>query len=204
MHRFRLWFIAAALAAAAAAPAFAQSPVVKTAKATFAGGCFWCMEPPYDKLPGVISTTSGYMGGHLKNPTYEQISTGRTGHTEVVQVEYDPSKVTYEKLLEVFWVNIDPTVKNAQFCDHGSQYRSGIFYHDDAQRKAAEASKAALDKSKPFKQPIVTEITKAPEFYRAEEYHQDYYVKNPVRYKLYRNGCGRDARLKELWGKAPE
>ncbi len=183
---------------------FAQAPAVKTAKATFAGGCFWCMEPPYDKLPGVIATISGYMGGHLKNPTYEQISTGRTGHTEVVQVEYDPSKVSYEKLLQVFWINIDPTVKNAQFCDHGSQYRSGVFYHDDEQRKFAEASKAALNKSKPFKAEIVTEITKAGEFYRAEEYHQNYYLNNPVRYKLYRNGCGRDARLKELWGKAPE
>ena len=183
---------------------FAQAPAVKTAKATFAGGCFWCMEPPYDKLPGVISTISGYMGGHLKNPTYEQISTGRTGHTEVVQVEYDPSKVSYEKLLQVFWINIDPTVKNAQFCDQGSQYRSGVFYHDDVQRKFAEASKAALNKSKPFKAEIVTEITKAGEFYRAEEYHQNYYLNNPVRYKLYRNGCGRDARLKELWGKAPE
>ncbi len=205
MLQFRnlLMIVVTALGIAAAAPSTAQAPVVKTAKATFAGGCFWCMEPPYDKLPGVISTISGYMGGHLKNPTYEQISTGRTGHTEVVQVEYDPSKVSYEKLLQVFWANIDPTVKDAQFCDQGSQYRSGIFFHNDEQRKAADASKAALDKSKPFKQPIVTEITKAGEFYRAEEYHQDYYVKNPVRYQLYRNGCGRDARLKELWGKAP-
>ncbi len=201
MVQFRQWFVIVALLFTGTA--LAQSPV-KTAKATFAGGCFWCMEAPYDKLPGVISTTSGYMGGTVKNPTYEQISTGRTGHTEVVQVEYEPSKVTYEKLLEVFWMNIDPTVKNAQFCDHGTQYRSGIFFHDDAQRKAAEASKAALDKSKPFKQPIVTEITKAPAFYIAEEYHQDYYIKNPVRYRVYRNGCGRDARLKELWGKAPE
>jgi peptide-methionine (S)-S-oxide reductase len=182
----------------------AQTAPAKTAKATFAGGCFWCMEAPYDKLPGVISTTSGYIGGSVKNPTYEQVSTGRTGHTEAVQVEYDPSKVTYEKLLQTFWMNIDPTVKNAQFCDHGSQYRSGIFYHDDTQRQLAEASKAALDKSKPFKEPIVTEITKASEFYRAEDYHQDYYKTNPVRYKLYRNGCGRDARLKELWGKAPD
>ena len=186
------------------AMALAQSPVVKTAKATFAGGCFWCMEAPYDKLPGVMSTLSGYMGGQVKNPTYEQVSTGRTGHTEVVQVEYDPSKVSYEKLLEVFWANIDPTVKNAQFCDHGSQYRSGVFYHDDTQRKLADASKAALQKSKPFKADIVTEITKAGEFYVAEDYHQDYYQKNPVRYKLYRNGCGRDARLKELWGRAPD
>ncbi len=182
----------------------AQTPTVKTARATFAGGCFWCMEAPYDKLPGVIATISGYMGGQVKNPTYERVSSGRTGHTEVVQVEYDPAKVSYEKLLEVFWANIDPTVKNAQFCDHGTQYRSGVFYHDDAQRKFADASKAALQKSKPFKADIVTEITKAGEFYPAEDYHQDYYQKNPVRYKLYRNGCGRDARLKELWGRAPE
>ncbi len=198
----RLFLIAAMLLSPALS--FAQAPAVKTAKATFAGGCFWCMEPPYDKLPGVISTISGYMGGHLKNPTYEQISSGRTGHTEVVQVEYDPSKVSYEKLLQVFWVNIDPTVKNAQFCDHGSQYRSGVFYHDDEQRKFAEASKAALHKSKPFKAEIVTEITKAGAFYRAEDYHQNYYLNNPVRYKVYRNGCGRDARLQELWGKVPE
>jgi len=204
MLRIRHWFAITALFMAGVAPALAQSPVAKTAKATFAGGCFWCMEPPYDKLPGVISTTSGYIGGTVKNPTYEQVSTGRTGHTEAVQIEYDPSKVSYAKLLEVFWINIDPTVKDAQFCDHGSQYRSGVFYHDDVQRKLAEASKAALDKSKPFKQPIVTEITKAGDFYRAEDYHQDYYQKNPVRYKLYRNGCGRDARLKELWGKAPD
>ena len=149
------------------------------------------------------STISGYIGGSVKNPTYEQVSTGRTGHTEAVQIEYDPSKVSYEKLVEVFWMNIDPTVKNAQFCDHGSQYRSGIFYHDDAQRKIAEASRAALEKSKPFKQPIVSEITRASQFYPAEDYHQDYYLKNPVRYTLYRNGCGRDARLKELWGKVP-
>ncbi len=196
-----------ALLLAAPSLALAQAPAAKAAsiaRATYAGGSFWCMEAPYDKLPGVISTTSGYMGGTVKNPTYEMISTGRTGHTEVVQVEYDPAKVSYEKLVEVFWANIDPTVKNAQFCDHGSQYRSGIFYHDDTQRKLAEASKATLDKTKPFKQPIVTEITKAGEFWRAEEYHQDYYQKNPARYKLYRNSCGRDARLKELWGKAPE
>lgn len=202
---YRLILIAATLLLAPTlAWAQATQGPAKPARAIFAGGCFWCMEPPYDKLPGVISTTSGYIGGTTKNPTYEQIGTGRTGHTEAVLVEYDPAKVTYEKLLEVFWVNIDPTVKNAQFCDHGTQYRSGIFYLDEAQRKAAEASRATLDKTKPFKQPIVTEITKASEFYRAEEYHQDYYLKNPVRYKLYRNGCGRDARLKELWGKAPE
>jgi len=173
-----------------------------TAKATFAGGCFWCMEPPYDKLPGVLSTTSGYMGGKKRSPTYEEVSTGTTGHTEVVQVVYDPAKVSYEKLLEVFWRNIDPTVRDQQFCDVGSQYRTGIFVHDEEQKRLAEASKAALEKSKPFKAPIVTPVQAAGEFWPAEDYHQDYYKKNPVRYKYYRTGCGRDDRLKQLWGKA--
>jgi peptide-methionine (S)-S-oxide reductase len=190
------------LLALAAPHAAAQAPAPKTAVATFAGGCFWCMEPPYDKLPGVISTTSGYMGGKKRYPTYEEVSAGFTGHTEVVQVAYDPSKVTYEQLLEVFWRNIDPTVKDKQFCDEGSQYRTAIFVHDDAQLKAAEASKAALDKTKPFKDPIVTPIQLAGEFWAAEDYHQDYYLKNPVRYSYYRTGCGRDARLKQLWGAA--
>ena len=188
------WLAAAALCAAA------FNLHAATAVATFAGGCFWCMEPPYDKLPGVIKTTSGYMGGRTANPTYEQVSSGSTGHAEVVQVTYDPAKVSYEKLLEVFWVNVDPTVKDRQFCDSGSQYRTAIFFHDDAQRRAAEASKAALEKSKPFKEPVVTEIAMAGAFTAAEDYHQDYYVKNPVRYNLYRSGCGRDARLKQLWG----
>jgi peptide-methionine (S)-S-oxide reductase len=173
-----------------------------SAKATFAGGCFWCMEPPYDKLPGVVSTTSGYMGGTKRFPTYEEVSTGTTGHTEVVQVVYDPAKVSYEKLLEVFWRNIDPTVRDRQFCDVGSQYRTAIFYHGDEQKRLAEASKAALEKSKPFKAPIVTPVQAAGEFWPAEDYHQDYYKKNPVRYKYYRTGCGRDERLKELWGKS--
>jgi peptide-methionine (S)-S-oxide reductase len=168
--------------------------------ATFAGGCFWCMEPPYDQLEGVASTTSGYMGGATKNPTYQQVSSGGTGHAEVVQVVFDPKKVSYAKLLEVFWHNVDPTVKDQQFCDVGSQYRTAIFTHGEEQRKQAEASKAALLKSKPFKAGIVTPIVPAGEFTAAEDYHQDYYVKNPVRYKFYRNGCGRDARLKELWG----
>ena len=174
------------------------------AKATFAGGCFWCMEPPYDKLDGVISTKSGYTGGQKKNPTYDEVSSGRTGHAEAVEVVYDPKKIGYEKLLEVFWRNVDPTVKDQQFCDVGSQYRTGIFYHDEEQKRLAEASKAALEKNKPFKGPIVTEITRATEFYPAEDYHQDYYLKNPVRYKFYRSGCGRDNRLKQLWGAAPE
>ena len=171
-----------------------------TAKATFAGGCFWCMEEAFDAVPGVIATTSGYTGGQVKNPTYEQVSSGRTGHAEAVQVEYDPSRVTYARLLEVFWRNIDPTQKDAQFCDYGSQYRSGIFYHDDEQKRLAEASWAALAKSKPFKGEIVTEITKAAQFYPAEDYHQNYYLKNPARYKFYKSGCGRAARLKQLWG----
>lgn len=191
--------IAAGLAAAS--PLNAQAPKPATAKATFAGGCFWCVEEAFDKAPGVISTVSGYIGGQTKQPTYEQVSAGRTGHAEAVQVEYDPAKVSYEKLLDVFWRNIDPTQRDGQFCDHGSQYRSAIFYHDEAQRKLAEASKAALVKSKPFKGEIVTEITKAAEFYPAEDYHQDYHQKNPVRYKFYKTGCGREARLKEVWGK---
>jgi peptide-methionine (S)-S-oxide reductase len=178
--------------------------VARADVATFAGGCFWCMEPPYDKLDGVLSTTSGYIGGKTERPTYEQVSSGATGHTEAVQVEYDPRRVTYEKLLEVFWKNVDPTVHDRQFCDIGSQYRTGIFYHSEEQKKAAEASKAALEKSKPFKAAIVTPIAAAGKFWPAEEYHQDYYKKNPVRYGYYRTGCGRDARLKELWGSAPK
>jgi peptide-methionine (S)-S-oxide reductase len=168
------------------------------AKATFAGGCFWCMEPPYDELEGVISTISGYIGGTTKNPTYEQVSAGTTGHTEAVEITYDPRKVSYEKLLEIFWRNIDPLTANAQFCDSGSQYRSGVFYHDQTQKTLAEASKKRVQSR--FKQPIVTEIVAASEFYLAEEYHQDYYKKNPIRYNFYRYGCGRDKRLQELWG----
>lgn len=170
--------------------------------ATFAGGCFWCMEGPFDALDGVLSTTSGYTGGTLPNPTYEQVSAGGTGHAESVQVTYDPQRVSYEKLLDVFWHNIDPTVANQQFCDHGNQYRTAIFYHNDTQRQAAEASLAALESNKPFKAPIRTELAKAGAFYPAEDYHQDYYKKNPVRYKFYRYNCGRDQRLTELWGSA--
>ena len=196
--------IAAILIAFNAGVAFAQSakPVVpaKTAKIIFAGGCFWCMEGPFDVIDGVLSTTSGYTGGTKKDPIYKEVSSGSTGHAEAVEILYNPEKVSIEKLLDVFWHNIDPTVKDQQFCDHGTQYRTGIFYLDDAQRKAAELSKAALEKSKPFKAPVVTEITAATQFYPAEDYHQDYYIKNPVRYKFYRGGCGRDARLKELWG----
>jgi peptide-methionine (S)-S-oxide reductase len=181
------------------------------AVATFAGGCFWCMEPPFDKLDGVLSTTSGYIGGRKAEPTYSEVSAGGTGHTEAVRVIYDPKKIGYRQLLEVFWKNIDPIVRDRQFCDGGSQYRSGIFWHDDEQRKLAEESKGLLDRgqafgsAKPvgFKGGVVTEITRAAEFWAAEDYHQDYYRKNPVRYAYYRAGCGRDARLKELWGEAP-
>jgi len=160
------------------------------------------MEAPFDVLPGVISTTSGYTGGGKKNPTYQEVSSGRTGHAEAVQVVYDPKKISYEKLLEVFWHNIDPTVKDQQFCDVGNQYRTAIFYHDEAQKEAAEASKAALQQNRPFKGEILTEITAATEFTPAEDYHQDFYKKNPTRYKFYRAGCGRDERLKALWGAA--
>lgn len=170
------------------------------AKATFAGGCFWCMEPPYDKLDGVVSTTSGYTGGQTKNPTYEEVSAGGTGHTEAVQIVYDSKKISYAQLLEVFWHNVDPLDAGGQFCDRGSQYRTGIFYYDETQKRLAEQSKRELDASGRFKQPIVTEIVQATAFYPAEEYHQDYYQKNPVRYKFYRFGCRRDSRLKALWG----
>ena len=203
MSKRNFLLLLAAFALGAAVPAWPQAPAAKpaTAKATFAGGCFWCVEEVYDKVPGVISTVSGYMGGVQKNPTYEQVSTGRTGHAEVVQVEYDPSKVTYARLLDIFWRNIDPTQKDGQFCDHGPQYRSGIFYHNDEQRRLAEGSRVNLSKNKPFKGEIVTEITKAAEFYPAETYHQDFHTKSPTRYKFYKSGCGRDARLQQLWGK---
>src|SRR5262249_19558094 len=161
--------------------------------ATFAGGCFWCMEPPFDKLDGVISTTSGYTGGQKKNPTYEEVSRGGTGHAESGQIGYDPGGVTYEKLLDTFSHNVDPTQRDGQVCDHGNQYRTAIYYHNDEQKRLALESKAAIEKR--FKDPIVTQIEPAGTFYRAEEYHQDFYLKDPVRYKTYRAGCGRDARL---------
>jgi len=191
---------ASTVAAQSAAPA---APVAaKTAQATFAGGCFWCMEPPFDKLDGVISTTSGYTGGSKKDPTYEEVSDGGTGHAESVEVVYDPSRISYEKLLDVFWHNVDPTTPDRQFCDKGRQYRTAIFYHDDTQKRLAEESKAALERAGKLPGPIVTEIVAAGPFWPAEEYHQDYYKKNPVRYRYYRYGCGRDARLRELWGDA--
>jgi peptide-methionine (S)-S-oxide reductase len=173
----------------------------QNAKATFAGGCFWCMEEVYEKVEGVVSVISGYTGGHLANPTYEQVSAGGTGHAESVEVIYDSHKVTYQHLLEVFWRNIDPTTPNAQFCDQGSQYRSAIFYHDETQKRFIDESKQAVESSKTFPQPIVTEIIPASIFYAAEDYHQDFYQKNPVRYKFYKWNCGRSQRLEQLWGK---
>lgn len=179
---------------------FTQPAQAEVKTAIFAGGCFWCVESDFDKVDGVVSTTSGYVGGHVKNPSYQQVSAGGTGHTEAVEVKFDSERVSYRELVDYFWHTIDPTVKNRQFCDHGEQYRTGIFYLDQAQQLAAKASKQAVEQSKPFTAPIVTEITQAGAFYAAEEYHQDYYKKNPVRYKFYRWNCGRDQRLEELWG----
>jgi peptide-methionine (S)-S-oxide reductase len=189
------------LATMVAAPAHAQAPTPALATATFAAGCFWCVEEAFDKVPGVVSTTSGYTGGQKKNPTYQEVSGGGTGHTEAVKVVYDPSKVSYERLLAQFWLNHDPTVKDRQFCDAGSQYRPSVFYHTDEQKRLAETSRAKWEREKPFPQPIVTPIVPAGEFWPAEDYHQDYYKKNPVRYRLYTSGCGRYARLDQLWGK---
>jgi peptide-methionine (S)-S-oxide reductase len=189
-----------ARAAGTAQPA----PRAGLARATFAGGCFWCMEPPFERLPGVVDVISGYTGGQRVDPTYEEVSSGGTGHLESVQVVYDPAKVSYQKLLDVFWRNIDPTTPNRQFCDVGEQYGTAIFYHDEEQKKLALESKAQVEKTKPFPQPVVTPVRAAGEFYRAEDYHQDYYKKNPVRYRFYRFNCGRDQRLKQLWGHEPE
>jgi methionine-S-sulfoxide reductase len=168
-------------------------------KATFAGGCFWCMEPPFDKLDGVVSTTSGYTGGKEKMPNYEQVSSGKTGHVEAIEVVYDPEKISYDKLLEVFWKNINPTQENGQFADIGNHYRTVIFFHDEKQRQIAEASKERLDKSRKFEKPVVTEILPAGDFYPAEDYHQDYYLKNPFHYKNYRFGSGREQFLNKIW-----
>jgi peptide-methionine (S)-S-oxide reductase len=169
------------------------------AVATFAGGCFWCMEPPFDELEGVVETTSGYTGGHKPDPTYAEVTRGGTGHAEAVRVRYDPGKIAYARLLEVFWRNVDPTTRDRQFCDTGDQYRTAIFYHDPEQKRLAERSKQEIEAGGRLRQPIVTQIVEAREFWPAEEYHQDYYKKNPVRYKLYRHRCGRDQRLEELW-----
>ena len=171
------------------------------AKAYFAGGCFWCMEEAFEQVEGVIEVVSGYMGGTVANPSYEQVSGGSTGHAESVEVSYDPAKVSYQKLLDVFWRNVDPITPNAQFCDHGTQYRSAVFYGTDEEQRLSEESKAAIERSKRFSSPIVTQLVKASEFYPAEDYHQDYYKKNPLRYKYYKFGCGRAQRLEALWGK---
>ena len=194
--------LAVGLALFLVSSALALAALPKRATAIFAGGCFWCEETAFEGVPGVVAVISGYTGGHVANPTYEQVSAGVTGHAESVQVVYDPGKISYEKLLDIFWHNVDPLQADAQFCDHGNQYRSAIFYMDPAQQKAAEASKAKLEEEPRFKGKIVTEIVPATTFYRAEEYHQDFWKKNPVRYYSYRAGCGRDARLKELWGAA--
>ena len=185
-----LWLLLTADAVGQAAP-----PAV----ATFAGGCFWCVEADFDKVEGVISTTSGYTGGHTVNPGYEDVVRGGTGHAEAVEIAFDPARVSYQKLLDVFWHNVDPLAKDRQFCDRGNQYRSAIFYHGEEQHRLAEASRAAV--AARFKPPIQTEIVAAGPFYKAEGYHQDYYKKNPVRYNFYRFNCGRDARLEELWGR---
>jgi peptide-methionine (S)-S-oxide reductase len=210
MTRFGMrWALAAGLVgmagyASAQTPASAPStsPSTTTAKAIFGGGCFWCVETDFDKLEGVISTTSGYTGGTVAQPTYEQVSAKTTGHAEVVQVVFDPAKVSYEKLVAHFWRTTDPTALNRQFCDVGTPYRNAIFATDAEQLKVAQASRAALEKTKPFKEPIVTEVVLAGAFYLAEEYHQNYAQKNPVRYQYYRYSCGRDARVKQLWGEA--
>jgi peptide-methionine (S)-S-oxide reductase len=187
----------AAAAGSAPEPAKGEAPL---ATATFAGGCFWCMEPAFDGVPGVVSTTSGYTGGAKRDPSYEEVSAGDTGHVEAVQVLYDPSQVSYARLLEVFWHNVDPLDDTGQFCDKGEQYRSAIFSQDEEQRRLAEESKLALQNSGRFKQPLATLIVPASDFYPAEEYHQDYYRKNPLRYRFYRSTCGRDSRLKAVWG----
>ncbi len=192
-----IW-LASTPAARADAPAASEG----LAKATFAGGCFWCMQPAFDGLPGVASTRVGYTGGQKKDPTYHEVSAGGTGHAEAIEVTYDAKKVSYRKLLDVFWHNVDPTTPDRQFCDAGHQYRSAIFFQDAEQERDARASKAELDESKPFKEPIVTEIVPASTFYEAEEYHQEYYKKSPIRYAFYRRGCGRDKRLRDLWGAA--
>jgi len=185
--------------AAGPQPAKPMDGAMHTATAIFAGGCFWCLEADFDKLPGVIATESGYTGGKTPNPSYRQVSAGGTGHTESVRVSYDPAKVSYQQLVDYFWRHIDPTVKDRQFCDVGSQYRSAIYWQNEDERKIAEASRDALLKSGRFKH-VYTEIEAASAFYPAEEYHQDYYTKNPIRYTYYRASCGRDARVQEVWG----
>jgi peptide-methionine (S)-S-oxide reductase len=200
------WAIAyglAVIAMLAGHLAVAEQPAAgpaSVAKAYFAGGCFWCMEEAFEKVDGVLEVVSGYMGGTVKSPTYEEVSAGKTGHAESVEVRYDPVKVSYTQLLEAFWRNVDPVTPDAQFCDHGNQYRAAIFYQGEAEKRAAEESRQAIEQSKRFSTPIVTQLTAASDFYPAEEYHQDFYKKNPVRYKFYKFTCGRAQRLETLWG----
>jgi peptide methionine sulfoxide reductase msrA/msrB len=197
-----LWLFGPVLQARPLAlPASPASNSASLAHAIFAGGCFWCLEASLEKVPGVVTAVSGYAGGRVKNPSYEQVSEGTTGHAEVVQVAYDPARLSHEQLLQAFWHNVDPTDRGGQFCDRGQQYRTGIFYEGDAQKRGAEASKRALEASGKLSKPIVTEIVSLEAFYPAEDYHQDFYKKSPVRYTTYRAGCGRDRRLEELWGK---
>ncbi len=196
MRRLLFSLIAAAAIAGAAA---AQPAPPERAVATFAGGCFWCVESDFDHVPGVLETISGYTGGKVANPTYSQVSAGGTGHAESVEVVYDPRKVSFAQLLDYFWRHVDPTVKDQQFCDHGNQYRTAIFVHNDEERKLAEASKKKVEAE--LKKPIYTEIVQAGPFYKAEDYHQDFYLKNPTKYKFYRWNCGRDQRLEQIWGK---
>lgn len=194
----RALFLAAGFVLGGAALAFAQTAPAKTEKATFAGGCFWCVEADFDKVDGVISTTSGYTGGKTTNPTYKEVSGGSTGHAEAVEIVYDPAKVSFEKLLDTFWRSIDPLVKDRQFCDSGDEYRSAIFFHNDEQKRLAEATKSAVEAQ--LKQKVYTEVVPAGAFYKAEDYHQDYYIKNPSKYSFYRWNCGRDQRLQQIWG----
>ncbi|OQW33726.1 MAG: peptide-methionine (S)-S-oxide reductase [Nitrospira sp. SG-bin1] len=203
LQRVRIMAVGLAVCSALADwPSSGVQGAPATAKAYFAGGCFWCMEEAFEKVDGVVAVVSGYMGGTVANPTYEEVSAGRTGHAESVEVTYNPSKVTYQKLLEAFWRNVDPVTPNAQFCDHGTQYRAAIFYSTDEEKRLAEDSKRAIETSKRFSQPIVTQLVPASTFYPAEESHQDYYKKNPLRYKYYKYGCGRAQRLESLWGKS--
>ena len=204
MRRVVSAFLIACAAALSVTASAVADDKAQNQVATFASGCFWCTESDFDKVDGVVSTVSGFMGGHVKNPTYRQVVRGRTGHTEVLQVTYDPSKVSYGKLLMVYWRNVDPSDKDGQFCDRGSQYRPEIFAHTPEQEKLAKASKAAIISKFNFSQKIIVPVTKASEFTAAEEYHQNFYKKNPVHYWRYRIGCGRDARLKQIWGSGPK
>ncbi|HKQ58189.1 MAG TPA: peptide-methionine (S)-S-oxide reductase MsrA [Candidatus Eisenbacteria bacterium] len=210
MRKLAGLIVAGALVASAACASPAQKPAatpaaaqtsVRLEKATFAGGCFWCEETAFEGLPGVKSVISGYTGGFKVDPSYEEVSAGKTGHAESVQITFDPKAISYAQLLDIFWHNVDPTQSNGQFCDHGTQYRSAVFYQDATQKRLAEESKRALESGpRKFKGAFVTEITAASRFWPAEEYHQDYYRKNPDSYQSYRNGCGRDRRLTQLWG----